>query len=249
MDEWICRQLIERQLPLGRSPVMFQRWCHLLFLHWPLEPQTIQSTLPSGLEVDTFAGQGWIGIVPFFMRGVRPAGLPSVVGLSNFLELNLRTYVRDRDGRPGIWFYSLDANQPLAVWAARFCFALPYQHAAMRANIDRGDIAYSSVRFGSTEALDYRYRPVLDLEEAGLGSLEFFLLERYRLFAHRHARLLTGRVYHAPYRLGKAIVHELDSRLFALDGFEIPSEPPAHAAYVRRVDVSIYPIEQAGRTF
>ncbi len=235
MDEWIRRQLIERQLPSGQLPVMFQRWLHLLFLHWPVEPESIQRSLPSGLQVDTFAGKGWIGIVPFFMRGVRPAGLPSVVGPSNFLELNLRTYVRDRDGRPGIWF-------PLAVWIARLCFALPYQHAAMRTDIDGGEIAYWSVRLGSAEVLHYRYRPASDLEEAGFGSLEFFLLERYRLYAHRRGRLLTGRVYHAPYRLGKAIVHELDSRLFKLDGFEIPSEPPAHAAYVGRVDVSIYPL-------
>src|SRR5271165_4837799 len=152
MDEWIRRQLIERQPPLGQSPVMFQRWFHLLLLHWPVEPESVP--LPPGLQVDTFAGKGWIGIVPFFMRGVRPAGLPSIGGLSNFLELNLRTYVLDRDGRPGIWFYSLDANQPLAVWIARLCFALPYQHAAMRTDIDDGgEIAYSSVRLGSTEAL------------------------------------------------------------------------------------------------
>src|SRR5271165_5563602 len=143
------------------------------------------------------------------------------------------------------WFYSLDANQPLAVWIARLCFALPYQHAAMHTDVDGGEIAYSSVRLGSAETLHYRYRPTLDIAEAAFGSLEFFLLERYRLFAHRRGRLLTGRVYHAPYRLGKAIVHELDSHLFKLDGFEIPSEPPAHAAYVRRVDVSIYPIALA----
>jgi uncharacterized protein len=241
MDGWIQRQLIERQPPLGQSPVMFQRWFHLLLLHWPVEPQTIQSTLPAGLQVDTFAGTGWIGIVPFFMRDVRPAGFPSVVGLSNFLELNLRTYVRDRHGRPGIWFYSLDANQPIAVWIARLCFALPYQHATMRANVEAGEVAYSSARLGSGEALHYRYRPALDFAEAKFGSLEFFLLERYRLFAHRRGRLLTGRVYHAPYRLGNAIVRELDSRLFKLDGFEIPAEPPGHVAYVRRVDVSIYP--------
>ena len=174
MEEWIRLQLIERQPPLGQSPVMFQRWFHLLFLHWPVEPESIQSTLPPGLQVDTFAGKGWIGIVPFFMRGVRPAGLPSIVGLSNFLELNLRTYVLDRDGRPGIWFYSLDANQPLAVWIARLCFALPYQHAAMRTDIDGGEIAYSSVRLGSTEALHYRYRPALGSRRSRIRFLGIF---------------------------------------------------------------------------
>jgi uncharacterized protein len=245
MEDWIRRQLIERQRPLELSPAMFQRWFHLLFLHWPVEPETIQRTLPSGLQVDTFADKGWVGIVPFFMRGVRPAGFPDVVGLSNFLELNLRTYVRDSHGRPGIWFYSLDANQPLAVWIARLCFALPYEHATMRANIEGGQIAYASIRIGSAETLHYCYRPPKDLREAEFGSLDFFLLERYRLFARRGDRLMTARVYHAPYRLGKAIVRELDARLFKLDGLEIPSGSPTHVAYVRRVDVTIYRLTPA----
>ena len=242
MQDWVRRQLIERQRPLRCSAVMFQRWLHLLFLHWPVEPETIQRTLPASLEVETFADKGWIGVVPFFMRGVRPAGLPGVVGVSNFLELNLRTYVRDRLGRPGIWFYSLDANQPLAVWFARICFALPYQHATMCANVQDGEIVYSSRRTGSAETLQYRYYPSMELEEAGFGSLDFFLLERYRLFTQRGGNLMTGRVYHEPYRLGKVMVRKLDTRLFKLDGLEMPSGSPAHAAYVHRVDVTVYPI-------
>jgi uncharacterized protein len=242
MQDWVRHQLIQRQRPLRCSAVMFQRWLHLLFLHWPVEPEAIQRTLPAGLEVDTFADKGWVGIVPFFMRGVRPPGLPGVVGVSSFLELNLRTYVRDGLGRPGIWFYSLDANQPLAVWFARLCFALPYQHATMRANIQDGEIVYSSRRTGSAETLQYCYCPSMELEEAGFGSLDFFLLERYRLFARRGGSLMTGRVYHAPYRLGRVMVRELDTRLFKLDGLEMPSGSPAHAAYARRVDVTVYPI-------
>jgi uncharacterized protein YqjF (DUF2071 family) len=104
MEDWVKRQLIERQPPGHPSPVMFQRWLHLLFLHWSLLPDIVQRTLPEGLRVDAFEGKAWIGIVPFFMRSVRPAGFPSVPGISNFLELNLRTYVRDVSGRPGIWF-------------------------------------------------------------------------------------------------------------------------------------------------
>jgi len=102
MEDWIRRQLIERQQPSRQSPVMFQRWFHLLFLHWSLSPDIVQMTLPQGLHADTFEGNAWVGIVPFFMRGVRPAGFVSVPGISNFLELNLRTYVRDECGRPGI---------------------------------------------------------------------------------------------------------------------------------------------------
>jgi len=243
MEDWIRRQLIERQLPGTQSPVMFQRWVQLLFLHWSISPDIVQMTLPHGLQVDTFEGNAWVGIVPFFMRGVRPAGFASVPGISNFLELNLRTYVRDLRGRPGIWFYSLDANQPLAVCAARALFALPYEFAQMSARVSDGEIDYWSHRFGFKNSLHYRYRASEKLGEARFGSLEFFLIERYRLFARRGNKLFTGRVHHSPYQLRKVAVTDADPELFAMDGFETPAEPPAHTIYSERVDVSIYPMD------
>ena len=200
-------------------------------------------TLPQGLQVDTLEGNAWVGIVPFFMRGVRPAGFVSVPGISNFLELNLRTYVRDVRGRPGIWFYSLDANQALAVCLARAVFALPYEFAYMSARASDGEIAYRSRRFGFKDSLHYRYRASQKLGEARFGSLEFFLIERYRLFARRGNKLFTGLVHHSPYQLRKVTVTDADPELFAMDGFETPSEPPAHTIYSDRVDVSIYPMD------
>ena len=241
MEEWIRRQVIERQQPSRPLPVMFQRWMHLLFLHWPILPHLVQMTLPEGLLVDTFDGHAWLGIVPFFMRGVRPAGFISVPGISNFLELNLRTYVRDVWGRPGIWFYSLDANQMLAVCLARAAFALPYEFADMRATVSDGEIDYRSHRLGSESSLHYRYRPTDKLGEARLGSLGFFLIERYRLFARRGNKLFTGQVHHSPYQLHKVAVVEADPGLFAMNGFETPAECPVHMVYSERVDVSIYP--------
>jgi uncharacterized protein YqjF (DUF2071 family) len=242
MEDWIRRQLIERQLPSRQSPVMFQRWIHLLFLHWPLSPDIVQVTLPQGLQPDTFEGNAWVGIVPFFMRGVRPAGFVSVPSISNFLELNLRTYVRDVRGRPGIWFYSLDANQALAVCLARAVFALPYEFARMSARVSDGEIDYWSQRFGFKNSLHYRYRASEKLGEARFASLEFFLIERYRLFARRGNKLFTARVHHSPYQLRKVTVTYADTELFAMDGFEPPAEPTAHTIYSERVDVSIYPM-------
>jgi uncharacterized protein YqjF (DUF2071 family) len=102
-----------------QGTVMRQRWENLLFLHWRVDPAVIQRSLPAGLHVDTFEESAWIGIVPFAMRDVRPAGLPAIGPISNFLELNVRTYVHDERGVPGVWFYSLDCNQPLAVIIAR----------------------------------------------------------------------------------------------------------------------------------
>lgn len=243
MDDWIRRQLIERQPPQRQWPVMSQRWHHLLFLHWSLPPDLVQKTLPLGLQVDTFEGKAWVGIVPFFMRGVRPRGLPAIPGVSNFLELNLRTYVRDRSGRPGIWFYSLDANQALAVYIARAAFGLPYRFAEMRGKIHPGGIDYRSRRLGSKIPLHYRYRPLEKIGEAKFGSLDFFLIERYRLFAHQKHKLFTGRVHHSPYQLYNVSVTGADSGLFAMDGLPNPREAAIHAIYSERVDVSIYPVE------
>jgi uncharacterized protein len=243
MSEWVLRQLVERQLPAQRRPLMYQCWRKLLFLHWRWDAGEIQKRLPVGLTIDHFDGSAWIGVVPFFMSGVRPPGFPPPPVISNFLELNLRTYVRDESGRPGVWFFSLDANQPLAVWAARTLFALPYQHAIMRANQIGAWTDYASARSGHDVVLNYRYRRKGAPEEAALGSLEFFLIERYRLFAFRGDHLVTGRVSHTPYRVSGAEVDRYDPRLFKLEGFDLPDRSPDHVCYAPRVDVSVYPIE------
>jgi uncharacterized protein YqjF (DUF2071 family) len=240
MSDWVSRQVIDRQIPSCGNPVMYQSWTKLLFLHWRWDPAEIQKRLPRGLDIDRFDGSAWIGIVPFFMGGVRPAGFPPLPVLSNFLELNLRTYVRDKSGRPGVWFFSLDANQPLAVWVARLLFALPYQHATICANQIDGWTDYVSARSGREPRLNYRYRPKGPVFEAALGSLEFFLVERYRLFAFRGGQLFSGRVYHTPYRLSEADLDYYDPRLFELNGFDVPVGPPDHICYAPRVIVSVY---------
>jgi uncharacterized protein len=242
VEEWIKAQLRERQLPAGRPGVMAQRWENLLFLHWPFDPMTVQRTLPDGLSVDTYQDRAWIGVVPFRMRNVRPFALPFLS--SNFLELNLRTYVRDSHGVPGVWFYSLDANSPMAVWTARLFFGLPYQHAEMHVERGNEEIRYSSRRRGSARVQEYRFRPSDEVGEAKPGSLEFFLIERYRLFSVRGGRILTGRVYHSPYQLREATVTRFDSCLFELDGLEPPAEPPDSVLYAARVDVTIYPVAE-----
>ena len=163
---------------------------------------------------------------------------------SDFLELNLRTYVRDYNETPGIWFYSLDANHPLAVMMARLFFALPYLHAKMQVEVRGEAIRYSSRRSGSSKILEYQFRPSDDLGEAKFGSLEFFLIERYRLFASRRNQLFTGRVYHSPYQLRTAVVSNLDKALFALDGFQPPPGLPDSILYSPGVDVTVYPIER-----
>ncbi len=183
-----------RARPSARA-VMEMQWRDLLFLHWEYPVAVIQATLPAGLQVDTFGGKAYLGVVPFFMRNVRPRFVPSVPRLSHFMELNLRTYVHDEAGVPGVWFYSLDANQPLAVKIARRFFHLPYEHAVMESSRTKaGAIRYRSLRAGAATPTVFEYAAGDVLPEAAPGSLEFFLVERYRLYASAKGRLRRGAV-------------------------------------------------------
>lgn len=157
-----------------RVPVMRQRWSNLLFLHWQVSPELVQSRLPSGLSVDLFGGQAWLGVVPFSMERVRPVGLPPLPRLSWFLELNVRTYVHDQYGNPGVWFFSLDCNLSLAVRIARSFFHLPYEPAEMRVWQEQEMTHYHCQRRTSERAANYSWSPGASAIPAKVGSLEFF---------------------------------------------------------------------------
>jgi hypothetical protein len=231
---------------------MYQQWRDLLFLHWEYPAAAIQATLPEGLFVDTFGGKAYLGIVPFFMRNIRPRFLPAVPGISNFMELNLRTYVYDRSGVPGVWFYSLDANQWLAVNIARRFFHLPYQHARMKSSrTTEGRIRYESLRTGERAngaACVFGYAPGLDLPQPSPDSLEFFLVERYRLYSRAPDGLRRGAVFHPPYPLCCAEGTAWDEQLLALDAFTPTGRPPDHTLMSRGVDVSVFPLESVDLT-
>ncbi len=240
----LAARLALRQSPAA-SAVGYQRWSELLFLHWKIDPRAIQATLPKGLFVDTFAGDAYLGLVPFFMQRIRPAWLPPLPWISWFLELNVRTYVHDADGRPGVWFYSLDCNQPLAVAIARRCFHLPYFRARMAAS-QRGGTVYYECRRRDDAALSdhYTWTPGPDAGPAEPGSLAFFLVERYLLFAADGAgRIFTGRVHHAPYRLNTPAVAEFSTAPARQAGFDLEGEP-ASVIGARAVDVSIFPLRR-----
>ena len=229
----------------GKLPVLHMRWRQLLFLHWAWDAREIQATLPAGLYVDTFEGKAWLAIVPFFMEAVHPTGLPSLPWLSNFLELNVRTYVHDGAGLPGVWFYSLVCNQPIAVTLARRCYHLNYIHARMRASIDQNKTcAYRLRRHGFEEAF-FHYGTSGTRSAAQLGSLEFFLAERYVLFAAtRNRRLCAGRVHHLPYRLCPGRVRQWSFVPAIADGFANPGRPPDHVMVAEHLDVQGWPLRK-----
>jgi uncharacterized protein YqjF (DUF2071 family) len=219
--------------------VMWQEWYDLLFLHWEVPFEALRSRVPRPLEIDTFEGRAFVGLVPFGMRGVRPSWGPAIPGVSAFLETNVRTYVKLEGGEPGVWFFSLDAASTPAVLGARWCWHLPYFRARM--SLRRGEggtIAYRSERLwpGPRPAgCQIRYRPTGRVETAAGGTLDHFLIERYVLYARRGDRLFRGRVRHEPYRSRRAEVIDLEESLLGAAGFERPDEAPLthHAEGVR----------------
>ncbi|MEK6231215.1 MAG: DUF2071 domain-containing protein [Luteolibacter sp.] len=240
-----AQRLAQRDRPSG-FPVMKQRWASLGFFHWPVDQEIIASRLPPGLHVDTFDGQAWLGIVPFLMQRIRPVGLPPLPWLSWFHELNLRTYVFDDNGNPGVWFFSLDCNQPLAVEIARRGFNLPYEHARMSSSVDSGNIRYRSIRKNNQlpESI-FSYPKSISPAPAEQGSLEWFLVERYRLFStDAKGSLFSGMVHHSPYRIEPMPEATCSTTPFALNNFSVPNSPPASMLSALPVDVTIFPLKK-----
>jgi uncharacterized protein YqjF (DUF2071 family) len=226
----------------GGQPVMRQIWRHLGFLHWSLAPEEIARSLPPGLEVDTFDGAAWVGIVPFTIPLTRTGrwGLPMA---RPFHEINLRTYVHRRGRDPGVWFFSLDATSRLAVAGARLWYGLPYFAAEITLEEAGGWVDYRSVRRDvTTAAFQARYQPTGPTTQAAPGSLEFFLAERYLLYARSSRGLRTARVHHAPYPLQPASAGGVAQTLTEAAGLPPAAcaAPPLLVHYAREVDVQIF---------
>lgn len=227
------QRLAVRERP-NRPVVLHQTWRDLLFVHWEIDPDILRATLPPGLYLDTFEGQAYLGIVPFFMCDVHPRFTFNVPGLSDFPETNLRTYVYDRQGNPGVMFYSLDAYQRIAVWIARNLYHLPYHYAHMPTphHNREGRTGQPTVHHTQRQSArpeqwsKFVYAQEGELTTAVPGTLEFFLLERYLFYTGTPRGLLVGRVWHEPYPFALADVSEWDANLLVLAGFDDPQRPP-----------------------
>jgi uncharacterized protein len=226
---------------------MGQTWAQLLFMHWPVAPEALRPAVPAELPIDTFDGSAWIAITPFDVLGVRLRMTPPLPRLSHFPELNVRTYTVV-DGRPGIWFFSLDAGSTPAVHAARRLYRLPYFRASM-------EIARSGERvtYRSSSASVHRPRAALHVDYAPAGprfaarpgTLEHFLCERYCLYALDAAhRLHRAEIHHPPWLLqtAEATIHE--NTMTDPFGIELPATPPL-LHYASHQDVVIWPLRPA----
>ncbi len=241
----LLAEVAHRPYPLPSGPwVMRQTWYNLLFAHWPVPAEALRATVPPQLELDLFDGQAWLAVVPFGMSDVYPRYTFPVPGLSRFLELNVRTYVR-WGGRPGVFFFSLDAANPVAVALARAWYKLPYFNARMEMRTAAGEwLDYTSERVhaGAPAAgLRARYRPASDVFFSTPGSLEAFLTERYCLYTVADGAVYRGEIHHAPWPLQRAEAEFAVNTMAAPAGFPLAG-PPALLHFVRSLDTVEWPI-------
>jgi uncharacterized protein YqjF (DUF2071 family) len=231
---------------------MRQKWRELLFVHWVIPAEELRPLVPPELELDLFEGRAYVGLVPFTMTGVRPVGLPPARGLSSFHETNVRTYVHRAGRDPGVWFFSLDAANPIAVALARRLYHLPYYYARMflarEAPVSpepSGAVLYAGSRRrpepGPASYL-IRARATGKVDPAQPGTLDHFLVERYILYARSNDRLFQARVHHHPYPLQTAEILTLDESLLQAAGIRRPGTTPL-VHFARGVDVKVYALD------
>ncbi|HUF22803.1 MAG TPA: DUF2071 domain-containing protein [Vicinamibacterales bacterium] len=230
-DDGTLERTAHRPWPMPDGPwLMTQTWHDLAFAHWPVDQTALRAALPAGLELDVFEGQAWMGVVPFHMTNVTPRGVPALPFVSAFPELNVRTYVVAGD-KPGVYFFSLDAGNPVAVGFARSLLHLPYHSAAMSVEERDGWVHYRSRRLtdGSGGGADFeaRYRPTGPVFEPAAGSLEHFLTERYRLYTvdPRHA-LRHLDIHHGPWPLQEAEIVLDVNTMVEPTGVRLPDMAP-----------------------
>src|SRR5436309_878319 len=230
--------------PPERPWVGRQSWHDLLFAHWPVPASALRRYVPAELRIEEHDGTSWVGVTSFRMTGVSLRGLPDLPWISHFTELNVRLYV-EKDGKPGVWFLSLDADNPLAVATARATLGLPYVRARMSLQRRGADVEFHSERPRPPRAaFRAEYRATGEPRRAAPGTLEHFLTERYCLYTRLAGRLL-GRlqIHHVPWPLQDAAARVDAADLLAAHGLSVSGEPLVH--FARRLDVVLWPPERA----
>jgi uncharacterized protein YqjF (DUF2071 family) len=223
----------------------YQGWRDLLFVHWAMPDAALRPLVPAELEIESFGGQTYVSLIPFQIVEARPAHVPRALATS-FLETNLRSYVRDRAGQSGIYFFSLDASSSLAVTAARLLYGLPYFSAAMSLQREDARIQYTCRRRTAQRAhVDVTWSIGDPAAPAPAHSLDYFLIERYRLYVVRRTGLYRARVRHRPYPLRRVAVERLSQTMLDAAGLGTPSGPPL-CHYSTGVDVEISWLERVG---
>ncbi|MDQ3169779.1 MAG: DUF2071 domain-containing protein [Acidobacteriota bacterium] len=234
----ILDETAHRPWPMPAAPwVMTQTWHDLLFAHWRVDAEVLRAKIPRAFDLDLFDGDAWLGIVPFRMTNVTARGVPALPWVSAFPEINVRTYVT-AGGKSGVYFFSLDAANTLAVTTARAVLNLPYYVAEMAVSADGEDVRYDSRR-PSDPGARFRatYAPIAPARPPEPGTLEHFLTERYCLYNIDHVQKpYRLEIHHPAWPLQAAKATIAHNEMAAVNGITLPNDPPL-LHFARRQDV------------
>jgi uncharacterized protein YqjF (DUF2071 family) len=238
------KSLSHRPWPLPASPwVMAQAWHDLLFAHWPVATHALRPLVPTELALDSLGGQCWVGVIPFRMSHIHARGLPPLPGLSSFPELNVRTYVTF-GGKPGVYFFSLDAASLPAVWAARTLYHLPYFHAQMSCKLSGDWLNYASRRYEGEANLRATYRAVGPAILRQPASLEHWLTERYCLYTVHAGRVFRAEIHHQPWLLQDAEANFEVNTMASASCIALPGVSPI-LHFAKQLEVLVWPLQRA----
>ena len=231
-----------------RRTVLRQRWAELAYFHWPYPPDVVQRLLPPGVQVDTFDGKAWVGLIPFEMRDVQLGPTPPFPWLGSFIEINVRTYVVDPLGRRAVWFFSLDVPRSAIVAVARSAFALPYCWADavhIRHGARHHYVMQRRFPHGARPSASMSFTVGARIADSTLTPLDHFLTARWALLTTRRGRLFYGPVHHEPWPLHEVTDVRIDQRAIEAAGLPSPTGP-SFARYSPGVDVRIGWFERVG---
>ncbi|SEC49334.1 DUF2071 domain-containing protein [Paenibacillus sp. GP183] len=228
-------------VPSG-SWIIKQSWRDLLFLHYPVKVESLRHHVPTGLEIDTYNEFAWISVVPFWMCGIRFRGTPSVPYLSNFPELNVRTYVKVGN-KPGVYFFSLDAESAFGVFFGRRIYKLPYffSHIHIAREADNKQV-YESIRKEKRVTFKGSYKPISEVYRAEQGTLDYWLVERYCLYSEDRNRVFISEINHQPWILQDVEYEISENSMLKTYGIDLPDPFCAH--YCKRLDVHVWPLKR-----
>lgn len=226
--------------------IMTQRWNDLLFLHYALPPEVLRPLVPDVLTLDTYQQRAWVSVTPFWINHLRPPGVPSLPWFSHFAEVNVRTYVT-RDGKPGVYFFSLDAGSHAAVWAARKFYHLPYFHADMSSKAQNEEIQYASRRFTGSAEVRAAYKPCSESHRREKGTIEHWLTERYCLYTVHQSKVYRCEIHHLPWPLQAAEAEFQLNTVANASKITLPNTPPL-LHFAKQLEVLIWPLRPADDT-